>query len=70
MFNALREDLGTVFELFAEVIQEPVFAQDKLDLAKTQAKGQIARRNDSPDSIASREFKKLIYGQDSPYART
>ena len=30
----------------------------------------IARRNDDPDSIAGREFRKLIYGQDSPYART
>ena len=69
-FSALREDLDTVFGLFAEVIREPVFAQNKLDLAKTQQRGQIARRNDKPNTIASREFRKLIYGQDSPYART
>ncbi|WP_088243352.1 M16 family metallopeptidase [Calothrix rhizosoleniae] len=69
-FSALREDLDTVFGLFTEVIREPAFAQDKLDLAKTQQRGQIARRNDRPDSIASREFNKLIYGEDSPYART
>jgi zinc protease len=69
-FDALSEDLETVFGLFAEVLRSPVFAQEKLDLAKTQAKGGIARRNDDPDSIASREFKKLIYGKDSPYGRT
>ena len=69
-FSALREDLNLVFGLFAEIIHEPIFAQDKLDLAKTQERGQIARRNDSPDVIAKREFKKLIYGQGSPYART
>lgn len=69
-FDALREDLETVFGLFAEVLRSPVFAKEKLDLAKTQAKGGIARRNDDPDEIASREFKKLIYGKDSPYART
>jgi len=69
-FSALTENLDTVFGLFAEVIREPVFAQNKLDLAKTQEKGAIARRNDKPDGIASREFRKLIYGQDSPYART
>jgi zinc protease len=68
-FEALSEDLETVFGLFAEVLREPVFAQEKLDLAKTQTKGGIARRNDSPDGIASREFRKLIYGKDSPYAR-
>ncbi|WP_017652203.1 M16 family metallopeptidase [Fortiea contorta] len=69
-FEALSEDLETVFGLFANVLREPVFTQEKLDLAKTQAKGGIARRNDSPDAIASREFRKLIYGKDSPYART
>ncbi|BAT56101.1 processing proteinase [Nostoc sp. NIES-3756] len=68
-FESLTEDAETVFGLFAEVLREPVFAQEKLDLAKTQAKGGIARRNDDPDDIASREFRKLIYGKDSPYAR-
>ncbi|ARV63094.1 peptidase M16 [Nostocales cyanobacterium HT-58-2] len=69
-FEALSEDLETVFGLFAEVLQEPVFNQEKLDLAKTQLRGAIARRNDDPDEIANREFQKLIYGKDSPYART
>ncbi|MBH8565121.1 insulinase family protein [Nostoc sp. CENA67] len=69
-FEALSEDLETVFGLFTEVLREPVFATEKLDLAKTQARGGIARRNDDPDNIASREFRKLIYGKDSPYART
>ncbi|HIK07664.1 MAG TPA: insulinase family protein [Trichormus sp. M33_DOE_039] len=69
-FESLSDDLETVFGLFAEVLREPIFAQEKLDLAKTQAKGGIARRNDDPDTIASREFRKLIYGKESPYART
>jgi zinc protease len=69
-FEAMTEDLETVFGLFAEVLREPVFAQEKLDLAKTQVKGGIARRNDDPDDIANREFRKLIYGKESPYART
>ncbi|MBI1242941.1 M16 family metallopeptidase [Umezakia ovalisporum] len=69
-FESLSEDLETVFDLFAEVLREPVFDQKQLDLAKTQGKGTVARRNDDPDNIANREFQKLIYGQDSPYART
>jgi zinc protease len=69
-FEALTEDADTVFGLFAEVLREPAFAQEKLDLAKTQTKGSIARRNDDPNGIASREFRKLIYGQESPYGRT
>lgn len=69
-FETLTEDLETVFGLFAEVLREPAFAQEKLDLIKTQIKGGIARRNDNPSSITRREFRKLIYGEDSPYART
>lgn len=69
-FNALSEDLEEVFQLFAEVIRSPAFAEDKLELGKKQRHGAIARRNDDPNAIAFREFQKLIYGKDSPYART
>ncbi|BAU15620.1 peptidase M16-like protein [Leptolyngbya sp. NIES-3755] len=69
-FNTLTEDLPEVFDLFAEVIQQPAFAPDKLAIAKVQSQGGIARRNDDPNGIASREFQKLVYGNESPYART
>ncbi|PSF32660.1 peptidase M16 [Aphanothece hegewaldii CCALA 016] len=69
-FNALKEDIETVFPLFAEIVRYPVFDAQQVTLAKTQQKGEIARRNDDPGDIASREFEKLIYGENSPYART
>ncbi len=69
-FSALNEDLDTVFGLFSEVLQEPAFPEDKLALAKQQQKGAIDRRNDDPGDIASRQFSKLVYGEESPYART
>lgn len=69
-FDALAEDTEDILALFADVIQRPAFAQDKIDFLKRQARGGIARRNDSPDSITSREFRKRVYGVDSPYART
>ena len=69
-FSTLTEDLETVFNLFAEVIQQPAFAPEKLALVKRQQQGAIARRNDNPGDIAQREFEKLIYGESSPYART
>ncbi len=69
-FNTLTEDLPEVFDLFAEVIQQPAFAVDKFAIAKVQLQGGIARRNDDPNGIVGREFQKLIYGKDSPYART
>jgi zinc protease len=69
-FEALVDDTEAVFSLFADVIQRPGFAPDQIDLLKRQYRGSIARRNDSPDAIASREFEKLVYGADSPYGRT
>ena len=69
-FSTLTEDVNEVFGLFAEVLQQPALPQDKIDLTKNQIRGGIARRNDDPNEIAGREFAKLIYGQDSPYART
>jgi zinc protease len=69
-FSALSEDLEDVFAVFADVTQHPAFPQDKIDLSKTQWRGSIARRNDDPGDIVGREFQKLIYGGDSPYART
>lgn len=68
-FNALSEDLEAVFDLFAEVIQQPAFPDNKLALEKTQQRGGIARRNDDPGAITDREFRKLVYGETSPYAR-
>ena len=69
-FNTLTEDFDTVFPLFGEVLRQPAFAPEKFAIAKRQQQGAIARRNDSPDDIASREFDKIIYGDTSPYART
>jgi zinc protease len=69
-FSSLTEDVDTVFNLFAEVLTQPAFPEDKIALAKRQLEGAIARRNDDPGNIASREFQKLVYGETSPYART
>ncbi|MEB2359879.1 MAG: insulinase family protein [Bryobacteraceae bacterium] len=66
-FSALRENAGTVLEIFKEVLTDPAFRQDKIDLVKTQLRGVIARRNDNPSGIASREFARILYGPDTPY---
>jgi zinc protease len=69
-FSGLSENTALILDLFAEVLQRPAFDQAQIDLAKKQIQGAIARRNDEPGDIASREFSKLIYGADNPYAST
>ncbi len=67
--SALTEDADTALSVLAEILRSPRFAEDKLDLAKTQHKAGIARRNDEPMSIARREFTRVIMGPDHPLAR-
>lgn len=69
-FDALKTDVDLVFPIFVDLLRKPAFRQDKLDLAKTQANTNISRRNDNPSSILGRESSRLVYGADSPYART
>ena len=68
--SCLKEDFPDVLKVFADVLRRPSFDSEKLAIARNQAVAGISRQNDSPDSIVGREFKKLVYGQDSPYART
>ncbi len=67
--NVLEGDFETVFPIWVDLMRNPAFRQDKIDLAKTQANTAISRRNDEPSGIIGREAAKLGYGPDSPYAR-
>ncbi len=66
--NVLSKDIDRGLEILADVLMNPEFRQDKLDLAKDQIKEQIRRRNDQPQSITFREFSSRLYG-DHPYGR-
>jgi zinc protease len=65
----LKKNLAVSLEIFADVLMNPVFDQEKVDLAKAQMLESIRRRNDEPENIASREFMRLVYGKDHPLAR-
>ena len=66
--SSLTEYVDEVLPLYVDVLMNPAFPEDKIELAKTQQRSGIARRNDNPQNIAFREFNKLLYGADSPYA--
>lgn len=67
--GGLSEYAETIVSIMADVLRHPVFSDDKIDLARTGQKTDISRRNDDPMTMCIREYKKLIYGPDSPYAR-
>jgi predicted Zn-dependent peptidase len=67
--NSLSEYKETIIATLADVLRNPVFDQDKIDLAKNTFRSAISRRNDEPMDILVREFRKVIFGAESPYAR-
>jgi predicted Zn-dependent peptidase len=67
--SLLKEDIDRVLEILADILMNPAFAEEKINLAKIEQKTMISRRNDEILQITFREFQKLIYGKESPYAR-
>ena len=67
--NSLKGDFDAVFDMYLDLLHNPEFRADKLELAKQQAYTGIARRNDEVGSIVGREAAALAYGKDNPYAR-
>lgn len=67
--HCLKKDFAEVLGLAVELLREPEFRQDKIDLAKRQLYTAISRRNDESGEIVGRESTKLAYGKDHPLAR-
>jgi zinc protease len=68
-FSCLKADLDDVFKAFVDVLENPDFRADKIDIAQKEEGDGISRRNDDVGEIAHRESVKLAYGPDNPYAR-
>jgi zinc protease len=68
-FSCLKGDLDDVFKAFIDVLRNPAFNADKIDIAQKEENDGISRRNDQVGDIAQRESVKLAYGADNPYAR-
>jgi len=66
-FSCLKENTDQVLGLVRDLLSSAEFRQDKVDLAKTQTRSGISRRNDDPEGIAEREFDDIVYGRTTPY---
>jgi len=59
--TVLTKDIDRGLTIYADIVKYPIFAQEKLDLAKKQKEEEIRRENDEPEDVAFREFKKVLY---------
>ena len=65
--STMAEDIEKGLEIFADVLRNPAFREDKLELRKQQAIEGIRRRNDNPIQLAWRNFSAILYGTDHPF---
>lgn len=67
--DLLQKDVAEGLKIFSGILRAPAFEPARVELAKLQLIEGIRRRHDQPQSIASREFAKLLYGPAHPFAR-
>lgn len=66
-FSGLKENTEQVLQIFKDILTNPEFRQDKLDLALAQDRSAISRRNDEASAIPERELLSIVYGRNTPY---
>jgi predicted Zn-dependent peptidase len=60
--NVLEDRLEPALDLLAEVLLEPDFSSDALEVWRGQETARIQRREDDAGSLAFAEFNRLMYG--------
>ena len=67
--STLKKDIDKGLKIFADVLMNPAFPEDKISMRKDEVVEAIRRENDNPSNIAHREFRKIIYDSKHPYSR-
>jgi zinc protease len=65
--NCLKKDINLCLGILGDLLVNPVFPEDKIELRRQTMLENIRRENDDPARLASREFRELVYG-DQPDA--
>ncbi len=63
--SALASNFDESFALFVDMLRNPGFDAERLDLYKQEQLEEMKQRDDHPASILAREWRFLLYGDDS-----
>ncbi|UCF86962.1 MAG: insulinase family protein [Nitrospiraceae bacterium] len=66
--SVLKKDIHLGFDLLSDVLLNPSFPEDELDKKRERVKGRLKAQEEDPGFVASKEFKKSIFGG-HPYGR-
>ena len=67
--STISTNLAPSLTLLADVVRNPAFAPSEVERLRAQRLARLASEKTQPQSIASRAFWPLIYGEQHPYAR-
>jgi zinc protease len=68
-FSALAQNFAPVFDVAADVLLNPAFANEEVERSRKRRLGSLAEVRDDPHSAVWRVFKRTIFG-DTPYGHT
>ncbi len=68
--SALKQNLDASLDIFADVIQNPVFPQSELDRLRKQQLARIGQEKSSPFATAQRLLPGLLYGTGHAYGNS
>jgi zinc protease len=66
--SILKKDLEKGFEIFSDVLINPIFPEEELKRKKELLKGSLRQTEEDPSFLASRAFIKEVFGS-HPYGR-
>lgn len=66
--SVLKKDIEKGFEIFSDVLLNPLFSEDELKRKKELIKGSLKQQEEEPSFIAGRAFIKEVFGG-HPYGR-
>ena len=59
--SVMKKDFDRGLDIFSRILRSPRFAAERLAIAKEQKIAALRQTNDNPQSLAFRQFKKLLY---------
>jgi zinc protease len=68
-FSSLSGDFERLLALVSDLVRNPAFRKDRLDLKRTQMREEIRRRWENPGDVAALRLGDLVYGEKSRWAR-
>lgn len=67
--SAVKDRFPEALRIFASVLRAPRFDAARLEVEKAREIEEIRRRFDDPANVAELNFRSLVYGASSPWAR-